>query len=209
MHWLPVFFFLYFFVQPYSFSSVCGEVTAHDPQGHMLPHYEWVSDCGHIWYVRECEWEFVSCCPTLRMCASWSSHGHTLAIFKCRKRYCRSSLEVLVHEGQKGPGREPATQNVHVRAVRSYRNSRYNYKQIGGDFFFFAQQERNVSWSQWFSWSPCSRTTCPLHPGIPVVFSFPVDGAVEEEEGAAAALHRDVWDSNCNLWPLPQRQVSH
>lgn len=136
MHWLPV-FFLYFLVQPYSFSSVCGEVTAHDPQGHMLPHYEWVSDCGHIWYVRECEWEFVSCCPTLRMCASWSSHGHTLAIFKCRKRYCRSSLEVLVHEGQKGPGREPATQNVHVRAVRSYRNSRYNYKQIGGDFFFF------------------------------------------------------------------------
>lgn len=144
MHWLPVFFFLYFFVQPYSFSSVCGEVTAHDPQGHMLPHYEWVSDCGHIWYVRECEWEFVSCCPTLRMCASWSSHGHTLAIFKCRKRYCRSSLEVLVHEGQKGPGREPATQNVHVRAVRSYRNSQYNYRQIGGDFFFFLPNRKEM-----------------------------------------------------------------
>lgn len=56
-----------------------------------------------------------------------------------------------------------------------------------------------------------AKTTCPLPPGIPVVFSFPQEeeGEVEEEEeGEAAALHRDVWDSNCNPWPLPQRQVS-
>lgn len=49
----------------------------------------------------------------------------------------------------------------------------------------------------------------PFSSGIPVVCSFPVDEEGEVEEGEAAALHRDVWDSNCNPWPLPQRQVSH
>lgn len=49
-----------------------------------------------------------------------------------------------------------------------------------------------------------------LSPDIPVAFSFPEEEKGEEvEDREAAALHRDVWDSSCNPWPLPQRQVSH
>lgn len=62
---------------------------------HMLSHTEWVSDCV-------CEWEFVSCCPTLRMSASWSPHGHKLPKYKLSRLYYGSHGVGACFWGTKG-----------------------------------------------------------------------------------------------------------
>lgn len=68
-------------------------------------------------------------------------------------------------------------------------------------FFFFSLKK---CW-HWFP-EGCQHHL-PFFYGIPVVSSFSEDEEAEDEE--AAVMHREVWESSCNLWPLPKHQVSY
>lgn len=70
----------------YIFHNICLPFSLLLLLGAQMLHTAWVSNCGCI-CVWQCEWEFISCCPTQRMFASRSIHGHKMPKYKVTKLY--------------------------------------------------------------------------------------------------------------------------
>lgn len=147
--------------------------------------------CMTVWM------EFISCCPTERM-----PHAPLMVTR-------RLNINLLCTIGHKGDtcafvgGRklekkkQENNYNLSVKGIKWVINRCFNS-------FIFVEMEAALCW-QWFP-EACHQHLPPFF-GIPVVCSFSVDEEAEDEE--AAAIHRDVWESSCNLWPLPKHQVSY
>lgn len=164
--------------------------------------------------------EFISCRPTLRMHVSWSPppHDHKMPKYKLSKLHYRSHGVGAGFWGTKGQEKAGSpcegcifvkrwvTVNIWICTIKTVTRENWTFIQFWEICLLLLRYE--VSYWQWFP--EACQDQLPSSLGIPVVFSFPEDDErEEEEEGEAAALHRDVWDSSCNPWPLPQRQVSY
>lgn len=187
----------------------------------MLSYTEWESDCGYIQYVNGSVngiHQLPSHIENACLVVPPPPHDHKMPKYKLSKLHYRSHGVGAGFWGTKGQEKAGSpcegcifvkrwvTVNIWICTIKTVTRENWTFIQFWEICLLLLRYE--VSYWQWFP--EACQDQLPSSLGIPVVFSFPEDDErEEEEEGEAAALHRDVWDSSCNPWPLPQRQVSY